>query len=254
MVLDLLFQPAVAGFCPYYDEACVDPIAQTAYPLDLQPLFPGPLSLFYAYDASSSSSSSSSNNLPPSTKSAFWLRYDGIRVNRSAITTNRTLEIGMRMGNFTGTPGGGHNGCDGIIGPECADTIEDSLQEAIYQLLLSSGDGDHTNPLQTVLGKMQASPPANFSCVPSFFSVQNFPVMREFSLSSFPPFFFFFPSADFFCCCSICFGNGIRTNRSSPRCRIELFPVESVVHAIHDYQFAGERGSCGRDRSNSQKH
>ena len=172
VLLILVCRPVVASLCPFWNSGCVDPIAQTAFPLDLQPLFPGPLSLYYAYDSYNSQSDG------PVTKTAFWLQYGLNRINSSAIDADRTLEIGMRMGNFTGTPSGGHNGCDGIIGPECANTIEETLQRGIYQLLL--GEGQQTNPLQTALGKMQASPPANLSCVPSFFSVQNFPVMREF--------------------------------------------------------------------------
>ena len=173
MIMMFLSQPVMA-YCRFWDSRCVDPIAQTTSPMSLKPLFPDPLILYYAFDSTASGSS----NGEPYTKSAFWFRYGRGEVNSSVITTNRTWEIGMRMGNFTGQPSGGHNGCDGIVGSRCAESIEETLQSSIYQLLLSGGT--YSNPLQSVLDQMQDSLPSNFSCVPSFFDVQQFPVICEF--------------------------------------------------------------------------
>lgn len=159
-----------AQLCTFWDGGCIDPMAQTAISLDLPPLFHENVNLYYAYDANSRGKGHG-----PMTKVGFWLRY-ARHINSSAINMNRTSELSMRVGNLTGTPSGGNNGCDGIWGPKCSRDLKRLLGNAIYDL---SNDGDYNdNPLQTVLDQMQSMPPYLENCPPQFFDVQSIPVIR----------------------------------------------------------------------------
>lgn len=171
IALAMVIQPIRAYYCQFWNPDCIDPLAQTAVPFNFEPLYPDPLYLFYAFDASTDGSTGQ-----PVTKTSFWLRYGGTRVNRVAINGNRTLEIAMRVGNLTGYPAGGHNACDYVLGSQCTETIIQTLQYSIYSLIVSGQN--YTNPLATVLAQMQMYPtPANFSCSPYFFDVQSFPAI-----------------------------------------------------------------------------
>lgn len=168
-------QPIVAAFyCSFWNHSCVDPMAQTVVPfIDFRPLYPDGLSLYYAFDASSPNA----NHDTYLTKTALWMQYRANRINSSAIDANRTLELAMRVGNITGPPGGGHNGCDGVWGSECSASIVKTLQNAIYTL--SASGENYTYPLQTVLEDMSVDPPSGFACSPHFFDVQSISSMCE---------------------------------------------------------------------------
>ncbi|TQB75502.1 hypothetical protein MPDQ_002795 [Monascus purpureus] len=156
IVLAMIIQPIRANYCQFWSPDCIDPLAQTAVPFNFEPLYPDPLYLFYAFDASTDGSTGQ-----PVTKTSFWLRYGGTRVNRVAINGNRTLEIAMRVGNLTGYPAGGHNACEYVLGSQCTETITQTLQYGIYGHILSGQN--YTNPLATILTQMQMYTPANFS-------------------------------------------------------------------------------------------
>lgn len=159
-----------AQLCTFWDGGCVDPLAQTAISLDLPPLFLEDVNLYYAYDANSQGKGHG-----PMTKVSYWLRY-GREINSSAITTNRTSELSLRVGNLTGTPSGNNNGCDGIWGPRCSRDLKNLLSGAIYEL---ATEGEYnSNPLQTVLNQMHSTPPYLENCPPQFFDVQSAPVIR----------------------------------------------------------------------------
>ncbi|KAJ1705921.1 hypothetical protein AFGD_012250 [Aspergillus flavus] len=168
-MLSTILQPGLAQICSFWDGGCVDPYAQTAVSFDFSPLFLDDLTLYYAYDANSRGKGNE-----PMTKASFWMGYAAHHVDSSAITTNRTLEVGLRVGNLTGTPSGGTNGCDGVWGPQCSMNLKETFKEAIYQL---SAKGEYyTFPLDTVLHEMLVNPPSLPNCPPPFFDVQRIPV------------------------------------------------------------------------------
>lgn len=176
-IISAIFQqPVLAKYCSFWDTDCVSPYAQTAVSFSFQPLYPDDLSLYYGYDSSYEGSSGL-----PVTKTSFWLRYGGNRINSSAIDANRTSEIAMRVGNLTGSPAGGNNGCDGVWGADCSRVIIEKFKDSIYGLSISGTK--YTNPLETVLNQMMFSPPSSFSCAPYFFDVQSFPFICRFSPS-----------------------------------------------------------------------
>lgn len=100
-----------AQMCSFWESGCIDPLAQTAVPIDFSPLFPDPITFFYAFDELISGKGQG-----PMTKTSYWLRYQDRNINKDAVTSNRTSEIALRVGNLTGTPSGTTNGCDGIWG------------------------------------------------------------------------------------------------------------------------------------------
>ncbi|KAJ6009098.1 hypothetical protein N7499_000948 [Penicillium canescens] len=168
LVIIVLLQTVSAQFCSFWNNGCIDSLAQTAIRFDLQPLFPDPVTLYYGFDASASGKGEG-----PMTKTAFWLGYQN-NVNRDAVDSNRTSEIGMRVGNLTGTPSGTNNGCDGIWGPDCSSELKGVLQRSMYHLAVS---GDYySKPLEVALNQMLMRPPPLPSCPPPVLDVASIPV------------------------------------------------------------------------------
>lgn len=173
LVLALL-QCSAAQFCSFWNNGCIDPLAQAAVSFDLKPLFPDPIYLYYGFDVSASGKGEG-----PMTKTAFWLRYQDRHINRNVIDNNRTSEVAMRVGNLTGVPAGSNNGCDGIWGAGCSHDIKTSLQRNMYRLA-SSGQ-IYERPLEKVLQDMMLYPPSLPSCPPPVLDVASIPVqgMRQ---------------------------------------------------------------------------
>ncbi|KAL4888850.1 hypothetical protein BDV59DRAFT_134855 [Aspergillus ambiguus] len=166
-----LFPFGLAQLCSFWDGGCVDPLAQTAVSLSFPPLFLDDVNVYYAYD-----SNAQGKGQEPMTKVSFWLGYVASHVNNSVIDSNRTSEVALRVGNLTGTPYGGNNGCDGVWGPQCSGNLKNVFKDAIYKLSLK---GDYyTDPLDTVLSQMLISPPSLPNCPPPFFDVQQIPVQQ----------------------------------------------------------------------------
>lgn len=239
IALAMVIQPIRAYYCQFWNPDCIDPLAQTAVPFNFEPLYPDPLYLFYAFDASTDGSTGQ-----PVTKTSFWLRYGGTRVNRVAINGNRTLEIAMRVGNLTGYPAGGHNACDYVLGSQCTETIIQTLQYSIYSLIVSGQN--YTNPLATVLAQMQMYPtPANFSCSPYFFDVQSFP-----AICITPPLFtrLYMPYILIgFFLYSVRLRNLLPAIRRDAKLRLHEFPLGDVVYAGPYFCQpirSGSRGYC----------
>ena len=172
-----LLQCGAAQFCSFWDNSCIDPLAQSAVRFDFSPLFPDPMTLYYAYDASKSGKGEG-----PMTKTAFWLRYNDHRVHTDSVRANRTSEIALRVGNLTGTPSGTNNGCDGIWGPECSDDIKGALQSIMYDLAVSGET--YTRPLEYALTSILASPPS-LSCGAPVLDVASIPVQGMWSSCSY---------------------------------------------------------------------
>ncbi|KAJ5801181.1 uncharacterized protein N7518_003249 [Penicillium psychrosexuale] len=171
LALLVLLQSVSAQFCSFWNNGCIDSLAQTAIRFDLKPLFSDPVTLYYGFDASSSGKGEG-----PMTKTAFWLGYQNNNINLSAVDSNRTSEIGLRIGNLTGTPSGANNGCDGIWGADCSRDLKTALQNAIY-LLAVSGQY-YSKPLEAVLNNMLIQPPTLTSCPPPTLDVAAIPVQN----------------------------------------------------------------------------
>jgi hypothetical protein len=177
LLIFVLLQSVSAQFCSFWNNGCIDSLAQTAIRFDLEPLFPDPVTLYYAFDASASGKGEG-----PMTKTAFWLGYQN-NVNRGAVDSNRTSEIGMRVGNLTGTPSGTNNGCDGIWGSDCSSELKGVLQRAMYHLAVS---GDYySKPLEVALNQMLMRPPPLPSCPPPVLDVASIPVQGTYDDFSF---------------------------------------------------------------------
>lgn len=169
VVLLAWISPCSAQFCSFWNKDCIDPMAQTAVPVDFQPLFPDPITFFYGFD-----SSVAGTGQGPMTKTGFWMQYLNNRINRDAVDTNRTSEIAMRVGNLTGVPSGTNNGCDGIWGQPCSDALKNSLQSAMFRLA-NSGDY-YSKPLEAALSQMLLDPPDLDPCPTPMFDVAAIPV------------------------------------------------------------------------------
>ncbi|KAJ5623991.1 hypothetical protein N7510_000300 [Penicillium lagena] len=177
-VLLMLFHCGAAQFCSFWNTGCVDPVAQTAVSLQFQPVFPDPVTFFYGFDASPLGKGEG-----PMTKVAYWLRYQDNHVNHDAVDANRTSEVALRIGNITGVPSGGNNGCDGIWGPPCSEDLKGSLRNTMFHMA-TSGEYHH-KPLEAALAHMIAWPPTLETCPPQMFEVASIPV-QEFVLESMP--------------------------------------------------------------------
>ncbi|KAI9374226.1 hypothetical protein BJX61DRAFT_540959 [Aspergillus egyptiacus] len=160
--------PAAADMCYFWDTGCVDPLAQTAISFRFPPLFLEPINFYFAYDADARGKGQA-----PMIKAGYWIGYEAY-VDNSVMDVNRTSEIAIRVGNLTGTPSGGNNGCDGVWGSECSMNLKKTFKEYIYELVTSGSS--YSDPLRTVVDALRAHPPHIANCPPPFFDVQHFPV------------------------------------------------------------------------------
>lgn len=180
IILLQLTSRAVAQICDFFDDRCIDPLAQVSVPVVFEPLFPNPIRFYYGFDALGTSGPER-QLLPaadrgPMIKASFWLQYGQNRVLNRPIHTNRTTEIALRIGNLTGFSGGGNNGCDGVWGRQCSQNLKAYLQNSIYDLAASGVY--YSSPLEAVLQQMsQTQPPPTIpSCPQSLFQVGVIPV------------------------------------------------------------------------------
>lgn len=164
-----------AQFCSFWDGSCISPLAQSARRLTFSPLFPDPITFYYAYDADPTGKGDG-----PMTKIAFWLRYNTHRVKPDPVDENRTSEIALRVGNLTGTPSGANNGCDGLWGSSCSEDIKTALQGIMYRLAWSKEP--YSRPLEYALNQLLNHPPSSpslsssSSCGAPVFDVASIPV------------------------------------------------------------------------------
>ena len=164
---------SVAHFCSFWNNKCIDPLAQTAQRVDVSPPFFEPVTFFYAFD-----SSASGKGEGPMTKTAFWLRYEKSSLNTYGVRANYTSEVALYLRNLTGPPSGTNNGCDGIWGPSCSRDIKFALRKTIFGLITS--DEHYEKPLETALGRLTTSAPRLPSCGASLFDVASIPVQGRF--------------------------------------------------------------------------
>lgn len=172
LIVLALLQHSSAQICSFWESGCIDPLAQTAVPLDFSPLFPDPITFFYGFDELSLGKGQG-----PMTKTAYWLRYQDRKINKDVVTCNRTSEVALRVGNLTGTPSGTTNGCDGIWGNPCSLDIKSAIKHAIFRLA-TSGEY-YSKPLEAALAYMMAFPPYPSlvpNCGAPIFDVASIPV------------------------------------------------------------------------------
>ncbi|KAL2857270.1 hypothetical protein BJY01DRAFT_137271 [Aspergillus pseudoustus] len=106
-------------------DPCIDPMTLGTVSLTFEPLFPEPVDFTWGFALQ--------NNYQyypgaPDTKVAYWLEYNATQPPASE--PHDTYMV-MALGGVTGTPSGGHNGCDGPLGKECAEKFAGFLQEHI---------------------------------------------------------------------------------------------------------------------------
>ncbi|KAJ5892074.1 uncharacterized protein N7473_008302 [Penicillium subrubescens] len=169
LIVLVMLQRASAQMCSFWESGCIDPLAQTAVPMDFSPLFPDPITFYYAFDELSSGKGKG-----PMTKTSYWLRYHDRKINKDQVTSNRTSEVALRVGNLTGTPSGTTNGCDGIWGNPCSQDIKGALQHTIFRLA-TSGEY-YSKPLEASLALMMVYPPHLPNCGAPIFDVASIPV------------------------------------------------------------------------------
>lgn len=168
-ILATLSPSATAEICSFWDKGCVDPLAQTAIPFKFDPLFLETMNFFYVFDADGRGKGQA-----PMVKTGFWIGYQA-STNNSVININRTSEIAVRVGNLTGAPSGGNNGCDGVWGSSCSTDLKTYLKENILEYVQNADT--YTNPLSNVIHSFRSTPPILPNCPPTLFEVQNIPVI-----------------------------------------------------------------------------
>ncbi|CEJ56548.1 hypothetical protein PMG11_02751 [Penicillium brasilianum] len=178
LILLVLLRCGSAQMCSFWESGCIDPLAQTAVPIDFSPLFPTPITFYYGFDELISGKGQG-----PMTKTSYWLRYQDRKIDNNQVKSNRTSEVALRVGNLTGTPSGTTNGCDGIWGNPCSHDIKGALQHDIFRLA-TSGEY-YSKPLEATLAHMMLYPPPLPNCGAPIFDVASIPV-QEFAKERIP--------------------------------------------------------------------
>lgn len=154
------------GKCDHYlDRTCVDAYGSATF--DFEPLFQEPPTFGYGFrvffeDEISDSLSGRPIDYRGDTISvSAWLSYDNatLQIDPNA---NRSSTVGMLLTNATGTVSGGNNGCDGLLGAECAANLIDILK---WSLVVG---GNYPTDFRTV-GLFQQTPLTNLSCPENIF-------------------------------------------------------------------------------------
>ncbi|EGD93698.1 hypothetical protein TESG_01236 [Trichophyton tonsurans CBS 112818] len=107
-------------------QKCLNPKARGSVHLEFKPLFPKGVDFVYAFD-SETQEEADQQYVPegsvaaPDSKVAFWLEYPEVNLNPAA-HMDTFLEVLMNE-NFTGDPSGGNNGCDGLWGTKCSQSL-----------------------------------------------------------------------------------------------------------------------------------
>jgi hypothetical protein len=115
---------------------CVSPEALGRVNFEFKPLFTEPATFVYAFDAENETEVAnkpidSGSSAVPNVKMGFWLEYTKYQLTPTAhMETDMAVLIGE---NITGTPSGGHNGCDGVWGSECSQNLVAYLKTKVSQ-------------------------------------------------------------------------------------------------------------------------
>lgn len=160
-------QASAQGACDHYlDDDCIDAYGEATFEFD--PIFDEPLTFAYGFRVYFNDEMDSSLMGTPSgydgdvNRLKAWLSYDNSTVNidRSA---NRSSDVAVLFTNTSGTVGGGNNGCDGLLGKECADNLIDILKWSVIHA------DDYPLTTFSTVDKFRQTPLTNLSCPAGIF-------------------------------------------------------------------------------------
>ncbi|OKL62023.1 hypothetical protein UA08_02527 [Talaromyces atroroseus] len=178
-----LVLPATAYSCAFSDNTCIDSIAQVSISFQFESISPSPLLFFYAFDGGFSYANGSSV-----IKVGYWLQYDQSQLtayNELSNGTNWTTEAALRIGNLGGYVGGSNNGCDGVWGNACSESLKFFLQTSMFNLARSGIPYDM--PLQTVLQPLTDGIPGPYiqGCPSTLFQLNDIPTYAVINKTTF---------------------------------------------------------------------
>ncbi|KAL3448130.1 hypothetical protein BJX65DRAFT_73539 [Aspergillus insuetus] len=141
-------------------DPCIDPMTLGTVTLSFEPLFPEPVDFTWGFALQ--------NNYQyypgaPDTKVAYWLEYNATQPPASE--PHDTYMV-MVLGGAGGTTSGGHNGCDGPLGEECASNFARFLKEHI------AGQANRTDEMldQALYAFRDEGVPESIGCAENYFS------------------------------------------------------------------------------------
>ncbi|KAI8712097.1 hypothetical protein NCS52_01475100 [Fusarium sp. LHS14.1] len=120
----------------YHGEtSCINPDQTASAEFTWPPLFPKGAKFVYAVDGINGTDVSEIQPLmdPNKVKDrkatlvGWWLEYDSISLNNTGLLM--LTEMNVFFTNTTSKIGGGHNGCEGLLGSKCLDKINSTLRE-----------------------------------------------------------------------------------------------------------------------------
>lgn len=131
---------------PNSTDKCIKPVATGAVNFEFEPLFPKGANLTYGFDVQSDEEVEDGDK--PIAKGGIWLDYPTHSLNG---TNDMITELVLMLNEtITGTPGGGHNGCDDIWTPLCSSNLTDFVKYMYTQVPeLKGSDRRETRWLRT---------------------------------------------------------------------------------------------------------
>lgn len=168
-----ILSPVAANYCPFGDGSCIDGLAQVSVSFQFDSIAPTPLLFYYGFDAGPGNPGNAA-----SIKVGYWLQYDRptlLDFNQHIRGVNWTTEVALRIGNLGGYVGGSNNGCDGVWGSSCSESLKDFLQSSIYNL--SATGSPYNMPLESVLQPLTTGSPGPYisGCPSTLFELDNIP-------------------------------------------------------------------------------
>ncbi|KAL2859527.1 hypothetical protein BJX68DRAFT_226399 [Aspergillus pseudodeflectus] len=140
-------------------DPCIDPMTLGTVTLNFEPLFPEPVDFTWGFALQ--------NNYEyypgaPDTKVAYWLEYNSTQP--PAAEPHDTYMV-MVLGGAGGITSGGHNGCDGPLGEECAENFAGFIKEHI------AGQANRTDEMldEALYAFRDEGVPQSIGCAENYF-------------------------------------------------------------------------------------
>lgn len=113
---------------------CLEPVARGSANFEFKPIFPQDVTFVYAFDVQDEEELKTDPIAPGETpvsdaKIGYWLEY--AEAELTASDHQETYMVVLTNENITGTPSGGHNGCDGVLGAECSENLAQFMKRQI---------------------------------------------------------------------------------------------------------------------------
>ena len=115
---------------PNSTDKCIKPAATGTAHIEFKPLFPKGANITYGFDVQSDEEVEGDSG--PLVKGGIWLDYADFQVNATSGMATETVLILNET--ITGTPGGGHNGCDDIWSTTCSSNLTDFVKYMYTQI------------------------------------------------------------------------------------------------------------------------